>query len=365
MPISTYKLIKHFSSHPDYSVFVILPETGEFYSKVKALDVTIVAIKFYRIRSPKHVEAFLKFLFRLPRALAQVVSFLKRNNIAVAHFSDIIDFPFYPCAHFAGSKALAHIRNAQYNAVTRLWYVWFLRRYVDQAICISRFIKSHYSLPDCFSRVIYNPGPDLTLFNRQKSYPAAINFDSNKIIIGMVGKFLKIKGHRYFLDLARIIESTLPGACRFIIVGNIETGHEAYSRFIHTYADNLGLSSILTISHDAHYERIPAFLSQMDIFIHMSVVPEGLGGVVLEAMSMGLAIVAFDSGGVGECFDNGKSGFLVPRKDIRAAAEKVSDLVQNPALRERLGLQATFDLAKKFSYEKHFSEVEKLYAERF
>ena len=364
MPISTYKLIKQFSSHPDYSVFVILPETGDLYSKVKSLDITVTTIKFFRMRSPKHIKGFIKFLLCLPRAITQVVSYLKGNHIAVLHFSDIIDFPFYPCAHFAGSKALAHIRNAQNHALTRLGYVWFLHRYIDQAICISRFIKSHYSLPDYFSRVIYNPGPDLALFNRQKSHPAAINFGPHGIIIGMVGKFLKIKGHRYFLDLARIINSTLPGACRFIIVGNIESGHEAYSRFIHRYADNLGLSSILTISHDADYERIPAFLSQMDIFIHMSIVPEGLGGVVLEAMSMGLAIVAFESGGVGECFDNGKSGFLVPRKDIRAAAEKVSDLVQNPALRQRLGLQATFDLAKKFSYEKHFSEVEKFYAER-
>jgi glycosyltransferase involved in cell wall biosynthesis len=185
------------------------------------------------------------------------------------------------------------------------------------------------------------------------------------MVVGMVGKFLKIKGHRYFLDMAAQIESTIPGAVHYIIVGNAESGQEPYRESIRIHADRLGLKSSITIFTDGSRECIPIALSHMDIFIQMSMYPEGLGGVVLEAMAMALPVVAFDCGGVGECFVNGQSGFLIRAADSGRAAEKVIDLLTDPALRERMGKQAARDLAAKFSYEKHFSEIEKVYAEHY
>jgi len=45
---------------------------------------------------------------------------------------------------------------------------------------------------------------------------------------------------------------------------------------------------------------------------------------------MGLPVVAFDSGGVKECFIDGKSGFSFKQRDHGQAASRVLDLIKSP-----------------------------------
>ena len=363
MPISTFKLIKHFGSVHDYEVHVILPGLGELYTRACSFDgVHVMPIAFQKMRSLRHIKGFVSFLVHLPGAYLKVLSYFRNSGITFVHFSDVIDFPFYPCARLSHIRAIAHVRIALENKLVRYLYSGLLRHCIDTTVCISHFIKNHYTLPDTRAVVVYNAGPDLTLFNPRKVFSLHPNIDTGKIIVGTIAKFLKIKGHRYFLDMARIIESSMPGAVQYIIIGNTEPGHEAYAQSIHSYIESLRLGSSVAVVRDEPYERMPALLSMMHVFVHMSIGPEGLGGVVLEAMAMGLPIVAFDSGGVKECFNDGISGFLIERTNSRQAAGRVLELIKNPLMRTTIGGRARHDLLEKFSYEKHFTEIEKLYA---
>jgi glycosyltransferase involved in cell wall biosynthesis len=101
--------------------------------------------------------------------------------------------------------------------------------------------------------------------------------------------------------------------------------------------------------------------AQTAVFVLMPNCQEGLGGVVLEAMAMKVPVVAFDSGGIGECFSNNTSGFLVPQGDTQAAADAVILLIQNPEVRNTLGTHARDELLSRFTYEKHFSGIEAVY----
>ena len=76
---------------------------------------------------------------------------------------------------------------------------------------------------------------------------------------------------------------------------------------------------------------------------------------------MRLPVVAFDSGGIKECFRDGISGFLVPQGDSRSAASKVLALLSDSELKSKIGAQAREDLLQKFSYENHFANVEQIY----
>lgn len=69
---------------------------------------------------------------------------------------------------------------------------------------------------------------------------------------------------------------------------------------------------------------------------------EGLPNALIEAMAMGLPVVATDCpcGGPREIISDGENGLLVPVKDRKAMADGICRLIEDPGLAERLGTEA-------------------------
>ncbi len=88
--------------------------------------------------------------------------------------------------------------------------------------------------------------------------------------------------------------------------------------------------------------------------MHLPNYQEGLGIAILEAMAMGVPVVAFDSGGAGECFTSGEHGFITRQFDVDEAARKVLLLTSDRGLRAKLGAAALLHVAWRFSREQLF-----------
>jgi glycosyltransferase involved in cell wall biosynthesis len=80
-------------------------------------------------------------------------------------------------------------------------------------------------------------------------------------------------------------------------------------------------------------------LRGIDVFVHPSWA-ESFPYVILEAMSLGLPIVASDVGGVGEAIVDRESGLLVPPRNERALAQALICLLDDPESRARMGALA-------------------------
>lgn len=93
-----------------------------------------------------------------------------------------------------------------------------------------------------------------------------------------------------------------------------------------------------------------SFLSQLDIFVLCSDY-ESSGMSVMEAMSMGLPVVATAVGGIPEIIRDGHTGVLVEAGDVAGLCNAVWDLLEDPEKRERMGT-----LAKSYA-QAHFSTV--------
>jgi glycosyltransferase involved in cell wall biosynthesis len=80
-------------------------------------------------------------------------------------------------------------------------------------------------------------------------------------------------------------------------------------------------------------------VASADILINPSAT-EAFGNVNLEAMASGLAIVSADVESAQVLIEHGKSGILVPARDVKAYADAVEPLIASPEERARLGAAA-------------------------
>ena len=88
---------------------------------------------------------------------------------------------------------------------------------------------------------------------------------------------------------------------------------------------------------------------------------EGLPLALLEAMFAGRAIVASAVGGIPEVITNDREGLLVPPSDPEALAAALRRLLDDPALRIRLGRAAQVRAAEQFTVGAMADAYERLY----
>ena len=92
------------------------------------------------------------------------------------------------------------------------------------------------------------------------------------------------------------------------------------------------------------HAQIASLLSQAEVVLNCSISEGGMANSVLEALSLGRAVLASDIEGNRSLIDNGSTGLLF--RDEAEFERRVVQLVQDPALRERLG-QAGCDLVAR------------------
>jgi colanic acid/amylovoran biosynthesis glycosyltransferase len=98
-------------------------------------------------------------------------------------------------------------------------------------------------------------------------------------------------------------------------------------------------------------EEVIELMKQSHVFLAPSVTSkegdqEGIPVALMEAMAQGLPVLSTDHSGIPELVQNGKSGFLVPERDVEALANKLEYLVEHPGIWPEMG-KAGRDHVKK------------------
>jgi glycosyltransferase involved in cell wall biosynthesis len=91
------------------------------------------------------------------------------------------------------------------------------------------------------------------------------------------------------------------------------------------------------VAHDVPSAEVMAAWLRSSVAVVPSVWPEPLGLVAVEAMLAGRPVVASDAGGLRDVVRDGTTGLLVPPGDAVALAAALDRLLDDPALRDRLG----------------------------
>lgn len=157
-----------------------------------------------------------------------------------------------------------------------------------------------------------------------------------------VGRIHPVKGLEHLLDaVAGITDKNI----MLKIVGNTNLYRE-YSQSIFNRIEELGIQdSVIFTGEINNVDELIKVYNNSDLFLlpsYWETSPSSL----IEAMCMGLPIIASDVGGIKEVIANGENGLLVPPGDANALIDAITRLVDDQALRERLGKRAFADAEK-------------------
>jgi glycosyltransferase involved in cell wall biosynthesis len=125
---------------------------------------------------------------------------------------------------------------------------------------------------------------------------------------------------------------------------------------------SLGLEKCAFLRGAVPNTEVPSILNRMDA-VCLPSIEESFGVSAVEAMACGVPVVASDADGFRETMEDGVTGFLVPRHDPQAAAEKLLELAQHPELRESLGKSGRKRVLELYDFQKNVESMEQAYRE--
>lgn len=153
--------------------------------------------------------------------------------------------------------------------------------------------------------------------------------------LGLVGDLFALKNHLGAIRTTqRLRANGEPVEC--LLIGRPTADH-VYTADVHDALAACGAGARLEAVRP---DEMPQALTQIDVLLHLSTVPESFGRVCVEAMAAGRPVVAFDHGGVGELVEHEVSGLLCPPGDLESVAAAIVRLRHEPGLFARLSRNA-------------------------
>jgi glycosyltransferase involved in cell wall biosynthesis len=163
----------------------------------------------------------------------------------------------------------------------------------------------------------------------------------------MVGRLMKDKGVYEFLEAAKRVGQAFPEA-RFSILGRAETFNPTGI----SEGDITALQADYPVTFLPETTDVRPYLAQSSVFVLPSYYREGLPRTILEAMATGRAVITTDMPGCRDPIEDGKSGIIVPPKDVDALADAMRSFLVNPQQAMEMGNRAraiaeqVYDVAK-------------------
>jgi glycosyltransferase involved in cell wall biosynthesis len=173
--------------------------------------------------------------------------------------------------------------------------------------------------------------------------------------VGLISSNIAKKGIFDFAKLAGLCATTAPNAQFYIIgpdtpaVAELKAGVTAGA-----LPPNL---------HFPGYSSTPKeAVAQVNVVVNLSHFAESFGRTVLEAMAARRPVIAYRWGALAELVIDGRTGFLVPYKDIESVAQRIKELCENPGAVIELGANARHVAVESYGMARYQESFRKAYS---
>jgi phosphatidyl-myo-inositol dimannoside synthase len=160
---------------------------------------------------------------------------------------------------------------------------------------------------------------------------------TDRPVVVCISRLVPRKGQDTLIKALPRIRRRVPDVALLLVSGG------PYRTTLERLAAELGVASHVVFTGTVPWARLPEHFAAGDVFAmpcrtrRGGLDVEGLGIVYLEASATGLPVIAGDSGGAPDAVLEDETGFVVSGRDVDAAAERIADVLTDPALSARLG----------------------------
>lgn len=246
----------------------------------------------------------------------------------------------------------------------RLWQILDI---ITSRFLVTRFHAVSESVKDGAVRRLFVPGRKIAVVGRGRSEQAlgepseerkaearrVLGLGEDEIVLSNVGRCDYQKGQRYLLEAMKTLGPN-GGRLHLLIAGKDGTA----SRELDALAAEPGFDKRVTFL--GHRRDVQTILAASDVFVFPSLY-EGMPGALIEAMALGLPIIASDIGPVREVVEEGKNALLFPIKSSGALGDAIERLAINPAMRESFGKRSREIFLERFRLPSSADGMVRLY----
>ncbi|MFS1587070.1 glycosyltransferase family 4 protein [Acinetobacter radioresistens] len=177
-------------------------------------------------------------------------------------------------------------------------------------------------------------------------YKYSINY-SNNISFIFIARLLAEKGIHDYIKAAKIVKAQYPDT-KFTVLGAIDK--LALGSLKEEELEGLVKTNI--IEYPGYVNNVADWIKKANVFVLPSYYREGVPRSTQEAMAIGRAIITTDVPGCRETVEDGVNGFLVPKWNPEALAEKMIYFIEHPEQTQVMGAESYKIAVEKFDAEK-------------
>ena len=263
-----------------------------------------------------------------------------------------------------GGKTIFHVHNAfPSTRFHRRLFRLFSKR-VAAYIGVSRFVADRIAELDVPARKVLcvpngvgdaeRSAMALTPHSFQTT-PSRRDGPGETVDIGIVGQIGAWKGHDDLIDALRLIKSwNLPFLC--LVYGQ---GEPEYIESLKAKIDKHDLGKQFVWK--GYIENKSDIFHGIDICVVPSRIEEAFGMVAAEAAFFSIPVIATRTGGLPEVVKDGETGYLIDACSPRQIAERLSILIRDRALREKMGHAARQKALQQYTGDRMAGEMEAIF----
>ncbi len=285
-------------------------------------------------------------------AVWRMQNIIRRERVDVVNTHSGRDSILGGLAGLIAGRLVVRTRHLALPLTSRFTYTTLPHHVVSVSEHVRRYLMSEGVPENRVTTVYTGVDPEQLRASSASTLRSELGLPESALLVGTVAILRGKKGHRYILDAVPAILKACPDA-HFVFAGDGPQFENIQNRVA-----KQGLQDrvhLLGLRRD-----IANVLSGLDLFV-LPTQQEALGTAYIEAMTHGLAIVGSNVDGVPEVVADGVNGFLIDPFDADALAEKVTLLLQDEALRQKMGQASLQQVESRFHVDTMNRQMQALY----